>query len=162
MKPPRRVVTGLDSDGRSRLLFDGPAKMVMWSTDESPADNAGNADAGGGAFRFPESGTQFVFSDIPPGGGSPMHATDTLDYIVVVSGEIVFITETGETVLHVGDALVDRGNMHGWRNESDEPCRIMSAMSPARPVGKGATVKTTLRAGLLARVISKARRTIFG
>jgi quercetin dioxygenase-like cupin family protein len=140
MKPPRRVVTGLDADGLSCVIIDGPSKMVIWSTTETPADNTSTEDAGGGTFRFPASGTLFVFSDFPPGGGSPMHATDTIDYLVVVSGEIVFITETGETVLQAGDVLIDRGNMHAWRNDSDQPCRIMNVLSPAHPAGKGATI----------------------
>jgi mannose-6-phosphate isomerase-like protein (cupin superfamily) len=140
MNAPRRVITGLDAEGRSCFLFDGPSSMVIWSTDEVPADNRGTADAGGGPFRFPTSGTLFIFSDFAPGGGTAMHATDTIDYIVVVSGEVVFITETKETLLRAGDVLVDRGNMHAWRNDSDRPCRIMNVLAPARPVGKGATI----------------------
>ena len=145
MNPPRRVITGLDAQGRSCFLVDGRSSMVIWSTDDSPADNGGAADAGGGVFRFPASGTLFVYADFAPGGGSPMHATDTIDYIVVVSGEVVFITETGETLLHAGDVLVDRGIMHAWRNDSDKPCRIMNVLCPARPVGKGATVAGEVR-----------------
>src|SRR6202008_4415611 len=86
MNPPRRVITGLDAEGRSCLLLDGPSSMVIWSTDEALADNGGTADAGGGVFRFPASGTLFCFADFPPGGGTDMHATDTIDYIVVISG----------------------------------------------------------------------------
>jgi len=145
MNPPRRVITGLDGEGRSCLLIDGRSSMVIWSTEGSPADNSATADAGGGPFRFPSSGTLFVFADFAPGATSPMHATDTIDYIVVVSGEVVFITETGETLLRAGDVLVDRGIMHAWRNDSDAPCRIMNVLSPANPVGKGATVAGIVR-----------------
>ena len=140
MNTPRRVITGLDSAGRSSILIDGPSSMIIWSTADTPADNSSIEDAGGGIFRFPTRGSLFVFSDFPPGGGSPMHATDTIDYIVVVSGEVVFITETSETLLRAGDALVDRGSMHAWRNDSDKPCRIMNVLAPAHPAGKGATV----------------------
>lgn len=145
MNPPRRVIAGLDAQGRSGILIDGPSNMVIWSTDDSPANNSEAADAGGGAFRFPTSGTLFVFSDFAPGQVSPMHATDTIDYIVVVFGEMVFVTETVETQLHAGDVLVDRGIMHAWRNDSDEPCRIMIVLCPARPVGSGATVSGEMR-----------------
>lgn len=140
MNSPRRVITGLDSEGRSCVLIDGPSSRVIWSTEDTPADNNGSVDAGGGPFRFPVSGTLFVFADFPPGGGSPMHSTDTIDYLVVVSGEVFFITETSETLLRAGDALVDRGILHAWRNDSDKPCRILNVLCPARPVGKGATV----------------------
>jgi quercetin dioxygenase-like cupin family protein len=140
MTAPRRVITGLDAEGRSCFLFDDPAGMVIWSTVAVPADNSGTTDAGGGPFRFPTSGTLFVYADFPPGQGSFMHATDTIDYLVVVSGEVVFITETGETLLRAGDVLVDRGNVHGWRNDGEVPCRIVNVLIPAHPVGKGATV----------------------
>lgn len=137
---PRRVVTGLDAEGRSCIAFDGPAKTVIWSTPDLPAAFSGDVDAGGGRFRFPTAGADFVFSDFPPGGGSPMHATDTLDFLVVVSGEVTFITETGETLLKAGDVLVDRGAVHAWRNDSNRPCRIVNVLLPAAPVGQGATV----------------------
>jgi quercetin dioxygenase-like cupin family protein len=140
MNIPRRVITGLNADGRSCIIIDGPSGMVIWSTPRTPADNSTAIDAGGGNFRFPTAGTLFVFADFPPGGGSPMHATDTIDYIVVVSGENIFVTETDETLLRAGDVLVDRGHVHAWRNDSDKPCRIMNVLSPAVPVGKGATV----------------------
>jgi quercetin dioxygenase-like cupin family protein len=144
VNPPRRVVAGLDAQGRSCILIDGPARTVIWSAKDLPADNSGTGDAGGGRFRFPTRGAEFVFSDFPPGGGSIMHATDTLDFLVVLSGEVTFITETGETQLRAGDVLVDRGIMHGWRNDSDQPCRIVNVLCPAHPVGKGATVSGEL------------------
>lgn len=140
MKPPRRVVAGLDADGRSCIQIDGPAKTVIWSADDLPADNSGSEDTGGDRFRFPTQGVEFVFSDIPPGAGAPMHATDTLDLLVVISGEITFVTETGATLLKAGDVLVDRGVMHAWRNDGDQVCRIVSVLCPALPVGAGATM----------------------
>lgn len=145
MTPPRRVVTGIDAEGRSCIAIDDAARTVIWSTRELPADNGGAADTGGGRFRFPTSGAEFVFSDFPPGGGgSPMHATNTLDFLVVLSGEVTFITETGETLLRTGDVLVDRGVMHAWRNDGDQPCRIVNVLCPAHPVGKGATASGEL------------------
>jgi quercetin dioxygenase-like cupin family protein len=142
--PPRRVITGHDADGRSCILIDGPAKTVIWNTDELPADNSDTADQGGGRFRFPTSGAQFVFSDFPPGSGTVMHATDTLDFLVVVSGSVTFITEAGETLLRAGDVLVDRGVLHRWRNDTDQNCRIVNVLCPARPVGQGATASGEL------------------
>jgi quercetin dioxygenase-like cupin family protein len=138
--PPRRVVTGLDREGRSCIMIDGSASMVIWRADTLPAENGGDADLGGGRFRFPTVGVEFIYSDFPPGGGSPMHATDTLDFLVVVFGEVTLVTETGETVLRAGDVLVDRGALHAWHNHSNRPCRIVNVLCPARPVGKGATV----------------------
>ena len=147
--PPRRVVTGLDAGGLSCILNDGPAPPAIWSTADVPADNRGTADAGGAVYVFPERGPQFVFADFAPGTGPLMHATDTIDYVVILSGEITLVTETGETVLRAGDLLVDRGIVHGWRNDGDVPCRLVSIMIPAHPVGAGPklTGKLSLRRG---------------
>jgi quercetin dioxygenase-like cupin family protein len=142
--PPRRVVTGLDANGRSCILIDNTAETVIWNVNELPADNSGTVDQGGGRFRFPTAGAQFVFSDFPPGGGSPMHATDTIDFLVVISGSVTFITETAERLLHAGDVLIDRGAVHAWRNDGNEVCRVVNVMCPAHPLGKGATVSGEL------------------
>jgi quercetin dioxygenase-like cupin family protein len=142
--PPRRIVTGLDPDGRSCVVIDGPAQSVIWSSPSTPADNSGVADAGRSRLRFPTEGVEFVFADFAPRSSSPMHATDTIDFLVIVSGEVTFITETGETQLRAGDVLVDRGVSHAWRNDSDQPCRIVNVLCPAKPVGKGATMSGDL------------------
>lgn len=135
----RRVVTGLDQDGRSTVVIDGPAAQVIWTTDRSPADNDGSADAGGSALSFdiPVGGTTLFFTDFPPVSQAreiALHATDTLDYAVVVSGCITLITQTGETNLHAGDVVVDRGVLHSWRNTEPHPCRMLFVFVKARPV----------------------------
>ena len=71
MNPLRRVVTGLDAQGRSCVLFDDVAQTVIWSADQAPADNSGVADTGGAHASFPKVGAQFIFSDLPPGLLSP-------------------------------------------------------------------------------------------
>lgn len=141
-RPPRRIVTGLDAAGRSAILIDGPAPGVIWTSDRSPADNGSQEDAGGRPFTFdvPVGGTQLVFHDFPPRRAGAMHATDTLDYIVIVSGEVVFVTETGEALVGPGDVVIDRGAYHSWRNDSDTPCRSVIMHVKADPVGRGATV----------------------
>jgi quercetin dioxygenase-like cupin family protein len=137
MKPPRRVVTGLDAQGRSCVIIDGAADTQIWSTADAVADNGGTADAGGGAVIFPTAGTQFIYADFAPGMTSPMHATNTIDYICILAGECVLVTETGETHLRAGDVFVDRGILHAWRNDGDEPCRIVSVLCPSKPLGDG-------------------------
>ena len=137
---PRRVVTGLDTDGRSFVVFDDPCRTTIWSTHTLPADNSGSVDTGSATFDFPVKGLRFSFHDFPPGTQPYMHATDTIDYCVVVSGEIDFITETSQVRLCAGDTLVNRGVMHGWHNDARETCRIVFVVCEARPVGKGGTI----------------------
>jgi len=56
---------------------------------------------------------------MPPGGASPLHRTVSLDYGVVIEGEMVLELDSGETrLLKRGDLAIQRGTMHAWRNAS--------------------------------------------
>ena len=142
--PPRRVVTGLDENGQSCIIIDGPSDGVIWETAQVPVDNSGNADAGGSfSFQFAAGGTKFFIAELPPGDGlfgPGMHASNTIDYIAILRGEVVLVTEQGETKLCPGDTVVDRGVLHGWRCEGPDPVAMAIVMVDAQPVGPGATV----------------------
>jgi quercetin dioxygenase-like cupin family protein len=152
-RTPRRVVTGLDSAGRSCILIDGPvadqglgSANIVWRTDAIPADNSGTADIDGRSFDFEMmhgGGSVFMVLEYPPGMGCDApywHATDTIDYIVMLRGEVVLSVETGEVRLKAGDFFVDRGVVHAWRNEGPEPALFACVNLPAKPVGNGRTV----------------------
>lgn len=145
----RRVVTGLDAKGRSCVILDGPPVPMnegfgmLWRSDSVPADNSGNADIQPAPFSFDlmhGDGSLFMVIEYPPGMQSIWHATDTIDYIVVLRGEVVLAVETGEVKLKAGDFFIDRGVNHAWRNETDETAAIAIVNLPAHPVGKGRTV----------------------
>lgn len=53
-----------------------------------------------------------------------MHRTETIDYGIVLEGEITLILDEGETVARAGDIVIQRGTNHGWANRSGKPCRI--------------------------------------
>lgn len=145
----RRVVTGLDAEGRSRVVIDGPiprfnamSAALAWRTEATPADNAGAADP-----VVPYSidllhtpGSNFAICQFPPDSPEIMHATDTIDYLVILSGRVTLVLEAGEAELGPGDFVVDRGVMHGWRNPHGEPCVAAVVNLPAHPVGKGRTL----------------------
>lgn len=144
----RRVVTGLDKDGKSCVLFDdhggavghGGKSVLLWKSGAAPASNEGITDAADepSSFVFETGGTKFVTIRIPPGTKPVMHASDTLDYGIVLEGEITIVLETGEAVLHKGDFIIDRGVSHGWRNTGNEDAVILWTIVDAKPVGKGA------------------------
>ena len=149
-RPPRRYVTGLDEDGRSCVVFREPENIydeplrALWTSDQAPASQEGNADRGGGPMlAVPGGGSllmayTFLPSDVVQAPG--MHATNTLDYVVIVEGSVTLHTETEEIVLHAGDVVVDRGIVHGWRNHTDKPCRGVTVVIDAQPLGAGATI----------------------
>ena len=61
-----------------------------------------------------------------------MHATVSVDYIIIVSGEIYLVLDDdAETLLKAGDVAILRGVMHGWRNRSDEPCLLAAVLVSA-------------------------------
>ena len=136
-KTPRRVVTGLDSQGRSAILSDARDGSLLWRSKGFPVDNRDDGALAGAAYGPGPDTTHFVFSEIPPGDGlhgPGMHATDTIDYVVVMQGSVVIVTETGETELHAGDTLIDRGVVHGWRNDGDTAALMAVVMVGAHPL----------------------------
>ena len=145
----RRVVTGLDADGQSRVIIDGPpvpmsgSGGMVWRTAAIPADNSGTQDIDDTPFDFAlmhSGGSGFMVVDYPPGMSTFWHATDTIDYIVVLKGEVVLALETGDVTLQPGDFVVDRGVNHAWRNDTADVASIAVINLPALPVGKGRTV----------------------
>jgi mannose-6-phosphate isomerase-like protein (cupin superfamily) len=59
------------------------------------------------------------------------HQTDTLDHVLVVSGEITLIVGDHETVVKAGDTVVQRGTPHAWVNHTDAPCVTFAVQVPA-------------------------------
>ena len=53
-----------------------------------------------------------------------MHRTETVDYGIVLEGEVTLILDVGETVVRAGDIVIQRGTNHGWANRSGKNCRI--------------------------------------
>jgi quercetin dioxygenase-like cupin family protein len=63
-----------------------------------------------------------------------MHKTSTVDYAIVLSGEIYALMDEGETLMKAGDVLVQRGTNHAWSNRSAEPCLVAFILVSANPV----------------------------
>ncbi|MCB2074701.1 MAG: cupin domain-containing protein [Novosphingobium sp.] len=144
----RRIVTGLDDSGRSSVVIDGPIPVLAdisaalaWRCD-IPADNSGSEDTVAPyAIEMLHSGqANFAICTFPAGSPEIMHATDTIDYLVIISGRVTLVLEKGEADLGPGDFIVDRGVMHGWRNPHDEDCIAAVVNLPAHPVGNGRTI----------------------
>jgi len=136
---PRRVVTGHDERGVSVFLHDGPPPVVrtapdgalfyeLWGTDAAPAPVAASEpDPAETSLTVPpaKNGTKIRINEFPPGVISPMHRTQSVDYGIVLEGEVVLVLDDGETVLGPGDVVVQRGTMHRWENRSDHRARMV-------------------------------------
>ena len=64
-----------------------------------------------------------------------MHRTQTIDYGIVLEGELVLIVDEGETVCRPGDIIIQRGTNHGWANRTDRNCRIAFILIDGRFAG---------------------------
>ncbi len=65
-----------------------------------------------------------------------MHTTNTVDYAIILSGEIWAVMDVGEKKMKAGDILVQRGTNHAWANRSNKPCLVAFILIDAKPVGK--------------------------
>jgi mannose-6-phosphate isomerase-like protein (cupin superfamily) len=145
----RRVVTGHDARGRAIVLSDevsgdilplraGATACNIWTTEAFPVDNTGDEDQGrrpvGTTLR---NGTVFRVIEFGPGVSPRVHRTDSIDYLVVLSGEIDM--ELDEAVVHLkaGDVLVQRGTVHNWVNRGTVPCVAAVVLIDAQPVTIG-------------------------
>lgn len=143
----RRVVTGHDGNGKARVIIDSTATntttlrqganaALVWTTEGLPISNEGDADESqrrvGTAV---EEGTVFRVIDYAPGVTPRMHRTESIDYAVVMSGEIwMELDDREEVLLRAGDVLVQRGTIHNWINRGDTTCRIAFVLIAAAPL----------------------------
>ena len=141
----RRVVTGHDADGRAVVKIDelvsnvtsrrpGHAATVVWTTEGYPVNNDGDGDDGkrDGVIPLP-NGTVFRVIQYDPGVAPRMHRTDSIDYCVVMSGEIDMRLDEQAVHLKAGDVVVQRGTIHDWVNNGTEPCVIAFVLIDAKP-----------------------------
>ncbi|CAI9401522.1 cupin domain-containing protein [Nocardioides sp. T2.26MG-1] len=144
---PRRVVTGHTPAGVSVVLSDGPVPVSrelpedgvffheVWSTEGAPArvtavepDEPTQRTL---AVPPPPLGTKIRVNEFLPGHlderglQSPVHRTATVDYGIVLSGEITLVLDDSEVTLRAGDVVVQRGTDHAWANRGTEPARVV-------------------------------------
>ena len=145
----RRVVTGHDANGRAVVKIDevsknqpsgrpGRSACVVWTTESFPVDNTGEADEGLRSVGTTlKNGTVFRVVEFMPGVSPRIHRTDSIDYAVVMSGEIDMEMDDSVVHLKAGDVLVQRGTIHNWVNRGTEPCKIAFVLIDAKPVEVG-------------------------
>jgi mannose-6-phosphate isomerase-like protein (cupin superfamily) len=89
-----------------------------------------------GAARMKEAFSQVGdvhASTVRPDSPHPlMHRTETVDYGIVVSGEITLVLDKGEANLKAGDVVIQRGTNHAWANRSGKPCRMLFMLVDGR------------------------------
>nr|WP_276613916.1 cupin domain-containing protein [Rhodococcus sp. 14C212] len=71
-----------------------------------------------------------------------MHITDTIDFVHVLSGEMIMELDRREVLVRKGDTIIMRGAWHNWRNEGTEPCTVASVLVGANRSDKAAAQKS--------------------
>jgi len=150
----RRVVTGHDATGRAVVKIDETAKnllssrpgatsCVVWTTQGFPANNDGEEDEGLRKIGTTlDNGTVFRLLELAPGVSPRNHRTDSVDYAVVIAGEVDMELNDATVRLKAGDVLVQRGTIHNWVNRGTEPCVIAFVLIAAKPATAGGRVLT--------------------
>ncbi|WP_229266659.1 cupin domain-containing protein [Leptospira sp. severe_002] len=145
----RRVVTGHDKDGKAVVKIDemlknvgsrrpGQSSAVIWATDGIPVNNDGDEDqASLPKGTTIENGTVFRVVRYEPGVTPRRHRTDSVDYAIVIEGEIDMELDGATVTLKQGDALVQRGTVHNWVNRSDKVAVVAFVLVSAKPVTVG-------------------------
>ena len=150
----RRIVTTHDKNGKSVIWMDGYAtnhkypndrmiSTLLWSTEGSPADYMLEKDGGARLLGTapPPFGTRFMFSELAPGKAEDdwprLHRTDSVDYKVIISGEVTLYLDDTKVVARAGDVIIGRGTNHAWVNEGKVPCRSVTVLVDAYPKRRG-------------------------
>lgn len=133
-----------------------PPAQVVWATGEAAAPGADPAPAGQ-AFAFHSKGGSLLrVVDFPPDENYDtqelarfldehgvrdhgnarhfwFHKTPSLDYAIVLDGEIYALMDEGETLMRAGDILIQRATNHSWSNRSGKPCRMAFVLLDLEP-----------------------------
>ena len=119
----------------------GVSSSVIWSTDSFPVVNEGDDDLGQKKTGTTlENGTVFRVVRYEPGVVPRRHRTDSVDYAVVIEGEIDMELDGQTVTLKAGDVLVQRGTIHNWVNRSNAAAVVAFVLVAAKPVTVGGTV----------------------
>jgi hypothetical protein len=164
------IADGPATNVKEMASMPGLALTDLWETTGAPADNNGHADAAARPVRLepPKNGTILRVVEFPPdaqwrnsvdslaafksiGAGHVadkhsadpmMHRTATVDYAIVLKGEIHAVMEQGETLMRAGDILVQRGTNHSWSVRGNEPAIVAFVLVSAKPLSLGSKKKT--------------------
>ena len=144
--------------------WPGAYVSELWVTNETPVNNDGREDRaarpirhdptpGGSIFRvveippekdvqveidasaaFESMGSHNKPSDEDAAKHASMHFTNSVDYLVVISGEMHMLMDEGEVLIKQGDCIVQKGTKHAWVNRGDVPCVLAAVLIDAKPL----------------------------
>ncbi|MDT7627608.1 MAG: hypothetical protein QOF99_8509 [Pseudonocardiales bacterium] len=144
----RRIVTGHDETGKAVFVEDadsphaqltrGTATNNLWRYSGTPDNSGAYRDpvSGSVALPPPPDGAVLRIVDFPPDKDDTLdlHRTASLDFAVVLDGEIHAVLDDEETLMRAGEVLIQRGTNHAWANRSGRTCRVLFVLVDAKPL----------------------------
>jgi quercetin dioxygenase-like cupin family protein len=141
----RRILTGHDAQGRSLVEADSvieaqPGKMQasvtvanLWINETQPPVIDGPDPTQNPFPMLPSNGgAVFRILELAPGTAPHMHKTETIDYIVVLAGNLTMLLDDGaEVTMKRHDVMIQRATVHGWANRGSEPARFATVVIDA-------------------------------
>ena len=142
----RRIITGNDAQGKSYFVSDdrvAPGAGGFPSLFRTTGDNKVGPGPDGDSLELVPTdmpqiepaagGSSFHYQTLPPTTGEPVwHTTETVDYNILLSGELVLMVDAGEVTLHPGDVVVQRNTAHAWRNPTNAPVHWVAVLVPLK------------------------------
>ena len=141
----RRIVTAHNAAGQSTIGSDEVVDSIAgrfdarvgrydpwWTEGMPPALDGPDPTKGAGTVTPLPFGTIFRILEIPPDNDTTKHKTDTIDYYVILKGELYMTLDEGEVLCREGDVIVQRSTNHGWDNRSGKPAMFAEVLIDAK------------------------------
>ena len=150
----RRVVTGHDENGKAIVEIDeisqnvvskrpGQMSTVVWATNSYPPDMDTDQDISAevSTTTIPD-GVVCRIARFDPGVAPRVHRTTSVDYAIVLSGELDMKLDDEVVHIKAGDVLIQRGTVHNWINNGTEPCMMAFILIDSKmPIRNGERLK---------------------
>jgi hypothetical protein len=123
---PARIDRASGEPAEDGIMLTPPTNGTRIRVLDIPAETAESAriDAAQARALFAEIGAEGASTNAGQARHPHMHRTETIDYGIVLEGEITLLVDVGEVTVRAGDIVVQRGTNHGWANRSGKNCRI--------------------------------------
>lgn len=122
---PAPIDNGDDPTNRPLQLHPTPQGSIIRIVDIPPDAVQNQISEAGIAAGFAQIGAAGATTHRSDSPHKLMHRTETIDYGILLAGEIWLVLDEGETMLSPGDIVIQRGTNHAWSNRTDEPARML-------------------------------------
>lgn len=129
---PAPIANGEDPTSTTTGIAPAPGGTVIRVVDIPPEKEGTHIDSEGAKAHFAEIGSSGAATVSASSRNSLMHRTETIDYGIVLEGNLTLVLDDSEVELQQGDIVVQRGTNHAWSNRSGKLCRMAFVLIDGR------------------------------